>query len=450
MTRLVPVVLVRVLTGGLILAMVVGLTLAATIKPQGENAAPASSAVAVAVDQASASTLNASIDRLQRHLREQPRDGRGWAALGLAYVERGRLTADASYYPKADGAFQRSLQVTPEDNDTAYAGLAALAAARHDFTKALAHAARALGINAYGARALSSRIDALTELGRYGEAMAAAKKADSIAPGVPVFTRLAYAHELHGRTGEARRILKLAASTATDRGDIAYVRTRLGELAWSEGDHETAGREFAAALGADPSDLAAQAGRAKVLAARGDLPGAVRVQEAIVARAPLPGHITALGELYEARGQAAKARQQYAVAGTWATLAQANGVTPDLETAMYAADHGDKATALRAARAEWSRRRGVHVADALAWALHVNGKDEEALGYARLALRHGYRDATFRYHLGMIEKSLGRRADARRDLAAALRLNPGFSVHHAPRAREALAGLGGDGSGGGR
>lgn len=87
----------------------------------------------------------------------------------------------------------------------------------------------------------------------------------------------------------------------------------------------------------------------------------------------------------------------------------------------------------------------MHVADALAWALHVNGRDTEALGYARRALRHGYRDATFLYHLGMIEKSLGRRADARRDLAAALRLNPAFSVHHAPPARAALADLGGGG-----
>ncbi|XVQ15335.1 hypothetical protein ACQP1W_23245 [Spirillospora sp. CA-255316] len=449
MIRPVLVVLARVLAGGFILAVVVGLTLAAAVTPGGDGAATAPPAGPVAVEQVSASTLSAGIDRLQRHLREQPRDGRGWAALGLAYVERARLTGDSSYYPRAEGALRRSLQTTPDGNDTAHAGLAALAAARHDFTNALGHADRALGINAYGARAHASRIDALVELGRYEEAMAAARKADSIAPGIPVFTRLAYVHELHGRTGEARRILTLAASSATDRGDIAYVRTRLGELAWAEGDHRTAGREFAAALKADPADLAALAGRARALAASGDLPGAVRVQEAVVSRAPLPGYVTALGELYGAQGRAEQARRQYEVAGTWATLAQANGVAPDLETALYAADHGDRAAALRAARAEWSRRRSVHVADALAWALHVNGRDGEALPYARRALRHGYRDAAFRYHLGMIEKSLGMRAEARRDLAAALRLNPRFSVHHAPAARRALAELE-RGSGGGR
>jgi Flp pilus assembly protein TadD len=76
--------------------------------------------------------------------------------------------------------------------------------------------------------------------------------------------------------------------------------------------------------------------------------------------------------------------------------------------------------------------------DALAWALHVNGRDREALGYARLAARTGYRNALFRYHRGMIEKSLGDRAAARRSLAGALRLNPRFSEMHAPKAREAL------------
>jgi len=442
MTRL---ALARLLTGGLILAMVAGLTLAAAIKPRDDGPASQNTAVTGSVEQVSASTLSASIGRLQRHLREQPNDARGWAALGLAYVERARTTADSSYYPKAQGVLDRSLKVAPDDNDTAYAGLAALAAARHDFTKALAHADQALRINPYNARALASRVDALVELGRYDDALKAARKADTTSPGIPAFTRLAYVEELRGRTGEARRILNLAARAATDRGDLAYVRTRLGELAFAQGDHAAAGREFATALKADPADLAARIGQARVLAATGDLAGAIREQESVVARAPLPGNVTLLGELYEARKQPDKARQQYAVAGTWATLAQANGVTPDLETALYAADHGDKAAALRAARAEWERRRSVHVADALAWALHVNGRDKEALGYARQALRHGYRDATFLYHLGMIEKSLGRRDDARRDLAAALRLNPAFSVHHAPPARAALADLGGGG-----
>jgi hypothetical protein len=42
----------------------------------------------------------------------------------------------------------------------------------------------------------------------------------------------------------------------------------------------------------------------------------------------------------------------------------------------------------------------------------------------------------------MIEKALGLRDDARRDLTAALRLNPHFSPLQVPRAKAALAELG--------
>jgi len=72
----------------------------------------------------------------------------------------------------------------------------------------------------------------------------------------------------------------------------------------------------------------------------------------------------------------------------------------------------------------------------------VNGRDSEALNHAREALRLGQRNALFRFHLGMIEKSLGMREEARRDLAEALRINPHFSFLQAPTARTALAELG--------
>ncbi|MEA2502111.1 MAG: hypothetical protein QOD01_2222, partial [Actinomycetota bacterium] len=77
------------------------------------------------------------------------------------------------------------------------------------------------------------------------------------------------------------------------------------------------------------------------------------------------------------------------------------------------------------------------------WALHVNGQDTEALGYARQATALGERSALFLFHRGMIERSLGQRDEARRDLSGALQANPHFSVLQTPVARTALAELGG-------
>ncbi|WP_258053898.1 lipopolysaccharide assembly protein LapB, partial [Streptomyces sp. Ru72] len=205
--------------------------------------------------------LDGGIRALQAHLRAQPRDHGSWAVLGLAYVEQARTKGDPSRYPQAQRALERSLRVRP-GNDAALAGRAALAAARHDFTGALDYADQALQQNPYSERALCSRIDALVELGRYADASKAADLADSRHPGVPVFTRYAYVHELRGDVGTARRVLEQALGTATSRGDIAYVATALGQLAWNQGQYRTALDFYARALATDDTYLPALEGRA--------------------------------------------------------------------------------------------------------------------------------------------------------------------------------------------
>ncbi|WTP18970.1 hypothetical protein OHT93_07540 [Streptomyces sp. NBC_00191] len=385
--------------------------------------------------------LARGVTGLQAHLRAQPKDARGWAALGAAYVEQARTSGDPTRYPQADKALARSLALQPQDNDTALAGRAALAAARHDFRGALRASEAALKVNPFSERALASRIDALVELGSYAKALAAAEQADGRRPGIPVFTRYAYVLELRGDIAGARRVLGGALKSASSPGDMAYVATALGQLEWSQGAYAPAQRYFTTALDADPGYLPALEGRARTQAARGDTKVAAPGLEAVVDRLPLPGQLVALGELYEAGGRAGDARAQYELIGTWTELARANGVDTDLDTALALADHGDRAEALKAARAEWGKRRTVHTADALAWALHVNGRSAEALPYLATSAPAGCRNAMFLYHRGMIERAAGRTDAARASLAAALKINPGFSPTGSRAAKAALKAL---------
>ncbi|MEV6173622.1 tetratricopeptide repeat protein [Streptomyces sp. NPDC051954] len=426
----------------LAVAMTAGAIALGAVRDNGGTAVAAAPA-AMSPALLSSGDLDASISSLQAHLRAQPRDFGGWATLGLAYVEQARTKGDPSRYPQAERALKRSLELEA-DNDQALAGRAALAAARHDFEDALKYSDQALKQNPYSERALSSRIDALVELGRYAEASKAADTADSRRPGVPVFTRYAYVHELRGDVTTAERVLEQALANAATPGDVAYVAAQLGQLAWNQGDYTTALEHYGRALAADENYLPALEGRARAQAASGDRAGAIKGMEQVVARYPLPGPLVVLGELYEARdadGDKAEANDQYALVDAWTALARANGVNADLDTALAAADHGNAKSALRAARAEWDRRHTVHTADALAWALHVNGRDEEALPYARRAAATGYRNAAFLYHRGMIERATGHEEEARTSLRAALELNPGFSPLGARDARTALKDL---------
>lgn len=428
------------LAGGVVaLAGVLLAVGAATGSPRPAGPAP-SPAVATASAQ---DPLAASIRRLQEQLSRAPDSPQGWSDLGLAYVQQARLTADPSYYPKAQGALAKSLALKPNGNPDALVGQATLAAARHDFTRALTLADRALALNGYSALAYGVKTDALTELGRYDEAVAAAQRMLDLRPGVDSFARASYQRELRGDVPGARDLLERALQDAASPADRAFTLYYLGELAWNNGDPARARREYDAALAADPAYLPALTGQAKALAASGDVTAALSLYREAVQSQPQPAYVIELGELLQASGQRPAAREQYAVVRATEQLFAAQGANVDLELALFEADHGTPAEALRYARSAFRvRPDAVLVGDAYAWALHVNGRDREALLQARRAVRLGTRLPVLRYHLGVIEAATGDRVAARRDLRAALALNPAFNPLQAPAARALLRTLG--------
>ena len=113
-------------------------------------------------------------------------------------------------------------------------------------------------------------------------------------------------------------------------------------------------------------------------------------------------------------------------------LFQSQGVNVDLELSLYQADHGNPTGALTSAAAEYARRHSILVEDAFAWALHMNGRDREALPHAAAALRLGTKSALFHFHRGVIEAALGMKPRRSATCEQALALNPHFSALQAP------------------
>jgi tetratricopeptide (TPR) repeat protein len=286
------------------------------------------------------------------------------------------------------------------------------------------------------------KTDALTELGRYDEAAAAAQRMLDLRPGLDAFARASYQRELRGDVAGARELLQRAADDASSPADKAFALYYLGELAWNNGDRTTARHSYDDALATDPAYLPALTGQAKTLAAAGDPTAALSLYREAVQEQPQPAYLIELGELLEARGQKAAAREQYDVVRATQQLFAAQGANVDLELALFEADHGSPARALHYATSAYrARPASVLTADAYAWALHRAGRDREALGFAKRANRLGTRLPQLRYHLGVIEAALGDRAAARRDLKAALALNPAFNPLQAPAARALLKAL---------
>ncbi len=390
--------------------------------------------------------LAALIEEREGRVREHPRDARSWAVLGTAYVEQGRRTADATRFPKAERALRTSLSVAPRGNAEALGGLAALANARQDFRAAKTWAERARAAAPGRWTTYPQLIDACTGLGDSKGAQAALDRMLRLGSGPAVLARAADVYWERGRPEDAQAALSDAAAGAGSPAEEAAWRERAGRLAFERGEREEALRSFEEAVRLDPDQRAALAGQGRALAALGRTEEALSAYRAALAGQPLPQYALELGELYEARGLAGPAAEQYGLLRERVRKDTAGGVDGALVLGRFEADHGDPAAAVRRLRVEWRRQPGTAVADALGWALHRTGAHEEALRFAAIATDrvHGgaVRSAPYVYHRGMIERALGKSAPARRHLAEALRLNPYFSPLHAPVARAALAGLG--------
>jgi len=428
--------------GGILLAPVL-LIGGAVLFTSGDASGPPQAVTPLEIDvseQANATALASSITALQDRLRDLPEDFSSWSALGYAYVAQARATADPSYYPRAEEAFALVIAGRPDDAN-ALAGMGALANARHEFAAGRDLAMQAVAADPFDSTAKGVLADAQLELGEYEAALVTLQEMVDLRPGVASFTRVSYTYELRGDLEGANYALDRALAISADPSDASFSLFHLGELAFNSGDYDLAAQHFGEGLRRDPQNVTILAGQAKVAAAQGDLDAALAGYADVVQRLPLPVYLVEYGELLESMGQTAKAQEQYDVADAASQLFTASGVTPDIEVAIYAADHGRPAEALEVAEAQYATRRSVQVEDALAWALHANGRDAEALEHALAAQQLGTRNAVWDYHRGMIQKELGLDEDARASLTLALETSPAFSPLHAPIAEAALQSL---------
>ncbi|MEU5234718.1 tetratricopeptide repeat protein [Streptomyces anulatus] len=384
-----------------------------------------------------ASPPRGSIEALQARVTRLPKDPGGWAALGMAYVQQARSTADPATYDRAEKALRTSFTVQAEGNTDAEIGMGALAAARHDFPAALRWARKATASGPYSSSAYGVLADAYTQLGRYEEADEAVQKMTDLRPDAASLARASYAFELEGDTDRARALMRRSLAAAATRADTSFAHNVLATLDLQDADPRAALARTQTGLRAAPGDSALLETRARAHLALGDTAKALADYRAAIAVAPLPHYLLGLGELEQSLGHREQAEEQYTLLRAQDRIREAAGDPADTDAILFEADHGDPRRAVTMAEQTLRTRPFVAVHDAYAWALHRAGRDPEALVQADKALATGTRGALFHYHRAAVHHALGDTEASRRDLTEALR-EPAFHPLHADAARDLL------------
>lgn len=413
-------------------------TIAATAPP---TATPSTSAPTETSPPVAGAATRAEVARLQAAVDADPSDPDAQRALAEALTQLIRETLDPSLYEPAEAALREADRLQPDDART-LADLGTLQLGRHQFADALETGRRAIRLSPGLAAAHGVVVDALVELGRYEEADTAAQAMFAAGDDLGALARLSYLRELHGDLAGARDLMARAVDTPGAAPEhLAFALSVLGNLQRWTGDPDAARASWMRALELVPDHPPSLAGLGRLALGEGDLAGAATWFGRAADVVPLPEYVIASGEIDDAAGDGDAARDQFALARAEIDLFQANGVTVDLELALFEADHGSPARALELARAAWSATPTVRAADAVGWALHRIGRDREAARWTTRAVALGSREPLLRFHAGAIAAVLGHRDAARRDLQAALDTDPGFSAAGAAEARRLLATL---------
>ena len=396
-----------------------------------------------------ADAVEGTIRFLEDRVKDDPEDFIALNKLSGYYQQRAQETGDVKYLGLSEKAARASLKVLPADaNPGAFASLAQTIHNLHDFAGARDHALRLIELEprkSYPYRILG---DALLELGEYDKGEEAYRRMQKLSgpfSGPAAEIRLARLDLLHGRTKSAETHYGRALLTASEQAPpqpevIAWCYWQLGDAAFAKGDYAAAEQRYRDALVTLPDYYRATASLARVLAARGDLDGAIAGYEKVVKRLPDPSFVAALGDLYRLAGREREAAAQYALVEQIARLSELNGALYNRQLALFYADHDMKAAeAYALAKREYEQRRDIYGADALAWTALKAGKLDEAQAAIKEALRLNTEDAKLFYHAGMIARAAGDKTRARDYLKRAFALSPQFDPLQSKMAREALA-----------
>jgi Flp pilus assembly protein TadD len=243
---------------------------------------------------------------------------------------------------------------------------------------------------------------------------------------MPGITRAAYLRELFGDVDGALELMNMAyqSTPPNEAEDRAWILSQIGHLQLSLGREAEAENALQQALAIFPGYHYALSNLAKARIQQKRYEDAANLLQQRYQAARHPENLYDLAEALELAGHSLEAQNAFAEFETKSVAESFKKDNSSRELIFYYADHAHQpAKALQVAEQELAWRHDVHIIDAYAWALHVNGRDVEARKQVEAALALGIRDAKMFRHAGEIALAVGDSTAAQKYLRQAADLN---------------------------
>ena len=381
-----------------------------------------------------------SMAQAQRLIEKNPKNYEAYNALALAQSRRAREASDVKFYADAEESLKKSCAISPDNFDGKRIEVWLLLG-RHEFAAARAEALKLNKRMPDDVMVYGFLTDANVELGNYDEAEKSAQLMLDLRPGnSPGVTRAAYLRELFGDVDGALELMNMALQSTSpgEAEDAAWILSQVAHLDLSVGRITDAEMNLQQALLRFPGYHYALGNLAKVRIAQKRYDDAIVLLSQRYQAAPHAENLYDLAEALQLAGRTEEAKKAFAEFEQKSLLETDRGDNSNRELIFYYTDYAHQPfKALEVARREFARRHDVYTLDAYAWALHVNGEDQEARRQIEAALRVGIRDARLIRHAGEIALATGDRPAAQKYLQQAADLKAVDS----DRARTTLAQL---------
>ncbi|MGB7990325.1 MAG: tetratricopeptide repeat protein [Candidatus Methylophosphatis roskildensis] len=303
-------------------------------------------------------------------------------------LQAARGSSDPQLYERAERQLAALLVNAPEDPHViALNGW--LSMSRHAFASALEQAGRALAADPAQPIALAIRVDALTELGRYDQAVSAAQTLADRAALLTAYPRIAQLRFLHGDSAGAIELARSALALAPEgHAEHRWLSGDLARLLVEAGETQAAVELFQAL----PPRTAQEHGwLARALLASGRREAAAEQWREAHALQPMPEYGLALWKLARERHDDREAARFSRLLRGQARLDAAQGGLANRDFIEFHALDGRLEQAYALALAELHCRPDIFSEAQLSWILEKMGRTEEAATFAERAWRLGTR-----------------------------------------------------------